>query len=457
MKKLLSVLPDFKEMSVETAEGKMTLMGLFIPLFAEQLLMNMMGTVNTLMLGNYSDDAVAAVGAANQLIGFIYTTFSVISGGTSVVISYRLGEGRKDQASDAAFTSIVFSGIISLITGIVLGLFAVPLMKFMQLYGDVLDMAAVYFRIVISASFLQGIMAAVSAILRSYGKPKRAVVMSLTMNVWNVIFNAVVLYGPVDQSFRGTKGIALANIAARGLALALGMIFLATAGLELDMRHKRAKSFACIKNVLRIGVPGGVSTLSYSLSQVVSTSILAVLGTKALTAKIYVSSIVFYVYVIGYSLGLATAIMMGWMKGANEDDRAYRFNQQILRFSVMMNVGLSVIIFIFHVPLMELFTGNTEIIAMTHTIFLIDIAVEFGRAFNHIENNSLTGTGDVVFPMIIAIISAWGISILFSWLLGIKAGLGLEGCWIAFAMDEIFRGLVFFLRFRSKKWMYMKV
>lgn len=52
MKKLLSVLPDFKEMSVETAEGKMTLMGLFIPLFAEQLLMNMMGTVNTLMLGN---------------------------------------------------------------------------------------------------------------------------------------------------------------------------------------------------------------------------------------------------------------------------------------------------------------------------------------------------------------------------------------------------------------------
>ena len=59
--------------SVTTAEGTLTLKGLFIPLFIEQLLMNMTGTVNTLMLGHYADDAVAAVGAANQVIGFLYT------------------------------------------------------------------------------------------------------------------------------------------------------------------------------------------------------------------------------------------------------------------------------------------------------------------------------------------------------------------------------------------------
>ena len=101
---------------------------------------------------------------------------------------------------------------------------------------------------------------------------------------------------------------------------------------------------------------------------------------------------------------------------------------------------------------MGLFTSSTEIIEMTSTIFLIDIAVEFGRAFNHVENNSLNGAGDVVFPMIVSIVSAWCMSILFSYILGIKCGLGLEGCWIAFAMDEIFRGMLFFHRFRSKKW-----
>ena len=435
----------------------MTLMGLFVPLFIEQILMNLMGTVNTLMLGHYADDAVAAVGAANQVTGFVFTFFAVISGGCSVVISHRLGAGEKKEASDAAFTSMIFSAALSLAVGSALSFAAYPIMGLMQLEGEVLEMAVSYFRVIMSFAIIVGMISVVSAILRSYGKPKLAVAMSLVMNFLNVIFNYFILYGPFELKWKGTTGIAVANVCARALALLLGILFLAGSNLGLEFGKKNVKTLGCIGRILRIGVPGGVSNLSYSLSQVVSTSILAVLGTTALTAKIYVSSIVFYVYVVGYSLGLATAIMMGWMTGAGEYDRAYRLTQQILRFAVSLNVILSVVIYVFHKPLVGLFTKNPEIINMTGVIFLIDILVEFGRAFNHVENNSLNGAGDVMFPMIVSIISAWGMSILFSYIFGIKMGYGLAGCWVAFAMDEIFRGLIFFYRFRSKKWMRMKV
>lgn len=122
--------------------------------------------------------------------------------------------------------------------------------------------------------------------------------------------------------------------------------------------------------ILKIGLPGGISSLSYSFSQIVSTSILAVLGTAALTAKIYVSSIVFYVYVTGMSLGLSTAILMGWMTGAKEYEKAYRLNQQVLKIAVSLNIVLSVLIFLCHRPLMHLFTQSEEIIGMTGVIFL---------------------------------------------------------------------------------------
>ena len=161
--------------SVTTAEGTLTLKGLFIPLFIEQLLMNMTGTVNTLMLGHYADDAVAAVGAANQVIGFLYTFYAVFSGGASVVISHRLGAGDEKRASDAAFTSIVCGGAISLILGTILAFFAGAVMRPMQLETSVYEMAVVYFRICIGFSVLQGIISAISAVLRSYGKPKLAV------------------------------------------------------------------------------------------------------------------------------------------------------------------------------------------------------------------------------------------------------------------------------------------
>ena len=235
------------------------------------------------------------------------------------------------------------------------------------------------------------------------------------------------------------------------------LICLWTAKLDLRFHEKNKKTLRCLPSILKVGVPGGVSSLSYSLSQVVSTSILGVLGTVALSAKVYISSIVFYVYVVGMALGLSTSILMGWMTGAKEYDKAYRLNQQVLKLAVSLNIVLSVLLFLFYKPVLGLFTRNAEIIGIARTVLFIDIFVEIGRAFNHVEDNSLRGAGDVMFPMVVSVVSCWLMSILFSYILGIRLGLGLAGCWIAFMLDELFRGLSFWKRFRSKKWMEKKV
>lgn len=66
---------------IETPQGTLTLVSVFLPFFVEMLLTNSMGTVNTLVLSHYSDEAVASVGAANQLMGMIFTFYTVISTG----------------------------------------------------------------------------------------------------------------------------------------------------------------------------------------------------------------------------------------------------------------------------------------------------------------------------------------------------------------------------------------
>lgn len=101
---------------------------------------------------------------------------------------------------------------------------------------------------------------------------------------------------------------------------------------------------------------------------------------------------------------------------------------------------------------MHLFTQSEEIIGMTGVIFFIDIFVEIGRAFNHVEDNSLRGAGDVFFPMVIAVISAGASAFCLHICLGYALGWDWPGCWIAFMLDEMFRGSIFFIRFRSRKW-----
>lgn len=139
------------------------------------------------------------------------------------------------------------------------------------------------------------------------------------------------------------------------------------------------------QKVLRIGIPGGISSLSYSVSQVVTTSIIALVGVTAVSAKIYVSTIVFYVYVLGLSLGLTTSLMTSWLVGAGNYEQAYRLNLQNLKITVTLNAVLSTLLALFGYSLLKLFTDDPQILSMGHTILFIDIFVEIFRGFNHIE------------------------------------------------------------------------
>ncbi|HEX3021139.1 MAG TPA: MATE family efflux transporter, partial [Lachnospiraceae bacterium] len=143
---------------------------------------------------------------------------------------------------------------------------------------------------------------------------------------------------------------------------------------------------------------------------------------------------------------------VGWLVGAGEFDKAYRLGNQNLRIAIIMNVIISVSIYLLGVPILGLFTHNPDIISIAKTILFIDIFVEFGRAFNHVISNALRGAGDVLYSMMVSIVSCWTIGILLSYILCIHLGLGLAGCWIAFAIDESFRGLLYYHRFRTKKW-----
>ncbi len=443
--------------TIETPQGTLSLFAVFLPFLVETLLTNSMGTVNTLILSSYSDDAVAAVGAANQLMGMIYTFYTVISSGASIYITHKLGARQKKAASDAAFAAILCSFGLSLAVGSILALAAGELMKMMNLTGRVLEDAAGYFRICVSFSFIQAVITSIAAVFRSYGLPKIAVAVSLFMNVVNAVLNMIVVFRPFETPLYGVTGIAVTNVIARCCALVLILVCLWRSSLDLQFRKKNLGTLKCMGCILQVGLPGGISSLSYSTSQVVSTSILAVLGTAAISTKIYLSTIFFYVYVVGMSLGTATSLSIGWLTGAGEYDRAYRLNLQNLRIAVSLNLMGSLLILLFGRPLIGLFTDDPQILALAAPILFIDIFVEIGRAFNHIEDSSLRGAGDVMFSMVISILSCWMMSILFSYILGIRLGLGLSGCWIAFMMDELFRGLIFFFRWRSRKWQEKRI
>lgn len=95
---------------------------------------------------------------------------------------------------------------------------------------------------------------------------------------------------------------------------------------------------------------------------------------------------------------------------------------------------------------------QSTIISLCTTILWIDVVLEIGRPNNIYATNALRAAGDVNFPFIIGVIVMWSVAVAFGYVLGITLGLGIIGMWWAFVLDENIRGILFSIRWRSKKW-----
>ena len=98
-------------------------------------------------------------------------------------------------------------------------------------------------------------------------------------------------------------------------------------------------------------------------------------------------------------------------------------------------------------------TTNEDIISLGCKIFYINIFLEIGRAINIYATNALRAAGDIYFPFLLGVIVMWSCQVGCAYLFGIHFGWGLIGCWIAYALDENIRGIIFVWRWNSQKWM----
>ena len=203
---------------------------------------------------------------------------------------------------------------------------------------------------------------------------------------------------------------------------------------------------------MKIGTPAAGESIAYTLSQIVTTYIIASFGGYAITGVVYVQNITNFVGTISYSIGQGTQILVGHLVGAGKTNEAYDTGFRNSRLALIMGFCVSLIVILFRFKLLGLFTHNQNIINAVSSLFFINMIIEMARAFNHSLGNGLRASGDVRFPMLVAILSMWGVSVTLCYVLGSKMNMALVGIWTAYAIDESVRALIFIRRWRSKAW-----
>ncbi|ESU31069.1 hypothetical protein G3A_18590 [Bacillus sp. 17376] len=429
------------------------LLALTWPIFIEMFLHMLMGSTDTFMLSHISDDAVAAVGVANQLVFFMILVFGFVATGTAVLVSQNLGAGLQTDARKISGLSLSLNLIFGILVSVIVVGFNDLFLQMFNLTPEIHRLAQQYLTIVGGTLFTQALLVTASAILRANGLTKEAMFISIIMNVIHLAGNSLFIYGLFGVPEMGVQGVAISTALSRAIAVILIFRLLyrrLPMKIALEDYLNFNKSF--IKKILKIGVPSAGENVVYNTSQMAITVIIGLLGAMALTTRVYTFNIMSFMMLFGIAIGQGTQILIGYKVGAREFDKAYHQLLKSLKLSIIITMAITVVIVSIREPILGIFTDNKEIIREGSKVLLLCLLLEPGRTFNIVVISSLRAAGDAVFPVKMAFVSMWGISVPLAYILGITMGFGLSGIWIAFIIDEWFRGIIMYIRWRSRVW-----
>ncbi|MDT1120855.1 MATE family efflux transporter [Bacillus altitudinis] len=442
-----------QKVQAKSEKSHPSLFALTWPIFIEISLYMLMGSADTLMLSQYSDNSVAAVGVSNQLLNLLIVMFSFITTGTTIVIAQLLGAGRKQEATQVAYVSLGTNFLISFVISLLMFVLAVPILHMMGLSSELMPDATVFLQIVGLLSFIQALIMTYSAILKSYGFTRDTMYVTIGMNLLNVAGNYLVIFGPFGFPVLGVMGVALSTSFARLIGLtAMILIVRHRIGLQFSLKQMFYIQRTHLKKLLKIGIPSAGEQLSYNGSQMIITLFITFMGTQALAAKVYTQNLMMFIMLFGAAISQGTQILIGRLIGAKEFDAAYRRCMKSLYWAIAISLLSSTALSLSSTHLLTFFTSNSEIIQIASLLLILTIILEPGRSFNMVIINSLRVAGDAKFPVYMAMISMWGIGLPIAYLLGIQLEMGLIGVWISFIVDEWVRGIFMYRRWRSRVW-----
>ncbi len=438
---------DASLMSLSDASGKLNIFALAVPIFFQQIFTLLLSTVNTVALMQVSGDAVTAINVASSVLFIPTAILTMPATGILIILCIALGLGEADTVSNAYVSGMRCLFAASAVISVICVAFAMPFMELMNISGTVLDYAVIYFKIRSVFLVLDALIVYLTAVLRAHGRAESTLVSGIIVNAVNALLSVMVVKNIIfsDNKIIGVSVAAVIGQLA-GVCYSFGTLY----GSKCIKRGGSFKTEIAVK-IFKIGIPGGFSILAYNISTMLVTAMVATLGTEMVNTSVFVTNISNYTYKFGYAMAQAGGIMMGRLYGAGNCSKAKSLFAQNIRCIPIINAMLSIAVFVFSNKIMMIFTDNANIIGFSHYLFLASVPVQIFRGMTHVGENALCSAEDTVYTSIVSISSCFLINVLLCWIFCIKLGFGLYGYYIASAVDEGMRGLMYRIRWNKGK------
>ena len=384
----------------------------FFPRLFGTFFQQLYNTADAMVVGRFvGKQALAAVGGSTStLINLLVGFFVGLSSGATVVISQFYGARKADKVHWAVHTSIAFSvigGIIFMIVGLVGSPWALETMKTPE---DVMGHAVVYIRIYFLGIIVNLVYNMGAGILRAVGDSRRPLYFLIASCFTNIILDVLL----VAVLRMGVAGAALATITSQLLSAILVVRALMKTDDMYKLEWKKVRiDQRMLQRIVRIGIPAGMQSVMYNISNVIIQAGVNTLGTDNVTAWATYGKVDGLYWMMINALGISATTFVGQNFGAGRLDRVRKGAGACMVIGVVLTASVGVVLYNGGHLLVELFTTDRQVQAISMDLlhfmvptFITYIAIE-------ILSGTLRGVGDAWMPLVITGIGVCAVRVLW--------------------------------------------
>ena len=425
------------------------IVGLSIPSMLAQISTVMMFFIDASMVGHLGAEASASIGLIESTTWLIGSLLSAAATGFSVQVAHFIGANDFVKARQvfrhALICGLLFSVCLALM-GVAIHL---PLPYWLGGGSDIADNSSRYFLIYALALPFIFLYHTSEMMLKSAGNMHTPSVMAILVCICDVVFNYLFIYifkmGVVGAAY----GTALAYI-----CISLPNLWLAACQNKILNLRQDAARFHWVKeyvrNACKISIPIAIQNILMSGAQIVSTMIVAPLGNIAIAAHSFAITAESLCYMPGYGIGDAATTLVGQTHGANRLDLCKTFAYMTVGLGMAVMALMGVVMYVFAPEMIGLLSPVESIQELGTTCLRIEAFAEPFFAASIVTYSVCVGAGDTFKPAAINLSTMWFVRLTLAY--GLSKSYGLEGVWIAMAVELTFRGILFLVRLFRGSW-----
>ena len=444
------LLSYIREGRMMTRREKLSLIiQLSIPSILAQISATVMFFIDASMVGHLGAKASAAIGLVETTGWLMGGLASAANMGFSVQVAHFIGANDFEAARRVMRQSLV----CCLIWALIISVSSIAISPFLPYWlggtQEIAHDASLYFAIFGFCGLFFQMEGLAGSMLKCSGNMKIPSVLNIGMCVMDVIFNYFFIY--------------ILGLGVMGAAIGTGVAILITAILMLYFLLVKSKMLSLVgrpgsfkpksdtvSTAFKIGAPMGLQHMLMGGAQIISTLIVAPLGTIAIAAHSLAITVESLCYMPGYGIAEAATTLVGQGIGAGQRllTRSFAYLSVSLGITIMTVMGI--MMWIFAPELMGIMSPVEEVIALGTDVLRIEAWAEPMFAVAIVVNGVFIGAGDTFIPAIMSLASMWAVRLSLAATLAPKYGL--KGVWTAMAVELFFRGSIFLVRLFKGGW-----